>query len=744
MANKSNYKTYWAAEPKSEDAVSGTISRIKSYRDKLRQSGLAERMKKSWMAYIGYGPNGDTDSAQITTRGEVGEMLNINVNQYAAMANQTVTLTTSNKPSVKAIASNSDFQSLGQAQFAEALNDYYDRELSVSDREYETVLNMVLLGEGWIVEDWDATSGEKYMVDEQGKTLYTGDVKLHSLSAFDIARELSVSKVEDCSWICWRHKVNKYDLAAKFPDKKDEILACNDSDNVGLSDSTYDYFTFDRSFVSGEDVKDNVWVWELRHLPTPALPKGRLIRFIDDKTVLFDTMEEVPAHTIQQVNPETGVSEDVTVEAQIVDNGYPYEDELFAFSAASERVLGTSYGHTAFFDLLSLQEGVNLSASIMASAINSGGLQNLYVKRGSNVTAAKLTGALNVIEYDNDIPEARDNVSINAAVPAFAGQMVEWMRNRVALNEVVSGNPSAGMPAQGMALLRAQAVEFHSRLQAAYEKLIQRSRTGILKLLQMYADNERVATIAGKSNSWALKEFKKGDIQGFERFVVEPVNPTIKTLAGKMSIAQPLLENGKITDQQYLQLMTTGRLEPVLKFSADNQARIEREKEMLMQGIGLPPFQTNPDGSVVVDPTSGLPQFVNDNGVYIRPLISDTFWDSIPEYTSVLAMPEIRSNMKVVTAVTDLIKYCMQLWQQQPLALTMVLGGQPYPVAPPMGPPPSNGSGPVAPASNGNTPAPVPPGSPDINMPKPPKLKDADGSLESINAQQNAEAENQS
>jgi hypothetical protein len=235
-------------------------------------------------------------------------------------------------------------------------------------------------------------------------------------------------------------------------------------------------------------------------------------------------------------------------------------------------------------------------------------------------------------------------------------------------------------------LLRAQAVEFHSRLQAAYERLVQRTRTGILKLLQKYAKTERVALVSGKANNWALKHFMSDDLKGVDRFVVEPINPAMKTLAGKVSVAQPLLENGAIGLQEYLQLMSTGRLEPILRFSADNQARIQREKEMLMQGVGLPPVQMGPMGPVLDQ--SGLPMFQDDGKPHLRPLISDTHWVDIPEYLGVLAMPEVRDNPEVVQAVTEVVDFKMRLWRQMDPGLIMLLKGMmPPPMQPPGAPP---------------------------------------------------------
>lgn len=694
---------YWASEVDSSRAVAGCITRVRRYRESLRSSGRSDRMRRNWMAYQGWGPRMDADASRMSAAGESGEMVQLNVNQFAAMVNQAVVLTTSNKPAVKAIAGNGDFESMAQAQFAESLNDYYDRELAVSDREYEATLGMVLMSEAWIVLDWDATLGQPYSVDESGREVKNGDVRISTLTPFDIGADPDVQDVESHTWFAWRRRSNKFDLAARFPSLKDKILAAR------RDDATYDAMDAQNSSLelrrtrSTQPESDCVYVWELRHLPSPALPNGRRILFVDEECVLQDSVTK----------DEAGV---------VSDYGYPFGASLFAYSAAPERIPGTSDGHTSFFDLLSLQEGLDLAASIMASAINAGGMQNLYVPRGANITADKLTGALNVIEYDGDmVPKAESNVAINPAVSAWAEMCVTWMRQRVSLNDVVMGEPSKGMPAQAMALLRAQAVEFHSRLQAAYERLVQRTRTGILKLLQKYAKTERVALVSGKGNSWALKYFMQDDLKGVDRFVVEPVNPVLKTLAGKVSFAQPLLESGAIGLQEYLQLVSTGRMEPILRFAADNQARIQREKELLMQGVGLPPVQMGPMGPVL--DASGLPIFADDGAPHLRPLISDTHWVDIPEYLSVLAMPEVRDNPSVVKAVTEAVDYKLRLWRQMDPGLIVLLKGIPppppqMPMGGPMAPP---GAPPSGPPSMPPPDAATPPGAPPVRMPQPPK-----------------------
>lgn len=726
--------TYWASETDSETCVADVIKRIGAYRRALTYTGVAYRMIRSFNANQGYGPNGDRESSRTGFTGSNGQLLQLAVNEYGSMVNQTVVLVTSNKPTVKAVASNNDYASLAQTKFAEALNDYYDRELALSDSERDAARYMVLFGEAWCVLDWDNAKGEPWgvqeFVNEDGeergaKLVRNGDVRSYTLTAFDVGRPASSQSVDDIEWFAWRRKCSKWEVAAQFPLKSDDVIACSPSEKMFSGVDDIDFNFIDRNL--DKDADDYVYVWEFRHRPTAALPNGRLIKFIDAGVVLFDSVS-------------TGVNEE-TGDVEVIDHGYPYGESLYAFSAASERVPGTSLGHTAFFDLLSLQEGFDRSASVAASAVNAGGLMNLYVPADADIEINKLSGVLNVIKYKGGKePQAQANLDLPPAVLDFANRLKGWMQERVHLNEVVSGTPSAGMPAQGMALLRAQSVEFHSGLQEAYERLVQRHRTGVLQLLKNFASTERVALIAGKGNQWALREFKREDITNFHRFIVEPVNPAVKTLAGKVAFAQPLLQGGLITPQQYLQLFSTGRLEPISDFSAANQARIERNKELLMEGVGLPPFRMTEDGQIQQDP-SGLPLFEDAPGLYVRPLITDTFWADIPEYLAILATPEVRERNGVTQKVLQLVQYCMKLWQAQPPAITAVLRGVAFPAPgqPPGGPGTVDNSGPKDPTTrmpDGSSPegddaADLPPGAQDENIkaPKGPKLRDADPSL---------------
>lgn len=665
---------YWAALTDSTDLVSEVIKRINTYRDGLRNSDRSSKMVRSWRTLYGYGPDGNKTTSQITLGGESGEIAILPTNQYAALVQQVVTLATSSRPSYKAVAVNTDYRSLAEASFAEQLMDVVDRDLSLSEREKESLFYAVALSEGFGVLSWDPSTGETIGADpDTGRTIREGGIDVLALTPFDVAYDFSAMDMDKLTWCCFKRRVSRWDLAETYPEKRHEIL--NSDGRVG----SIAFEWLDGDQLRKDDTKDYVDVWELRHLPTASCPNGRLVRFVDADTVLFDT---------------TATDE----EGQVLDRGYPY-DSLHFESVAPMRMAGTPHAHTPFFDLIGLQEAADMVTTAMTSAINAGGMMNLYIQRGANIDVRQLTSGLNLIEGDGPPPVAIDGVKISPELPKFLELVIQFMRNRVAINDVVAGETPKNMPAQGMALQYAQAVQFNQSLQTSYNRFVERMRTGVVKLLKRFANTQRVAIITGKSKTWARKEFSKKDLMNVDRIMLEPVNPFSKTVAGRMQIAERLLEMGRISVDQYLTFLDTGQFRQTYEAEEANILRIQRDKEMLSEGVGLPP----------VNPQTG--DFVDDGRQHVRPLITDTHWLDIPEYLSVLHSPEARDNPESVKAVLNAVHYKLDLWRQLDPALLAAMKGPP--------PPPLFAPGGVAPEAANQAQPPPPATKPDRQR-KPP------------------------
>ena len=680
---------YWAALVDSADCVSEIQKRIEDYRAGLTESGRAQRMTRAWNANYGLSPDGNKTTSALTPAGEEGQILNLAVNHFAALATQAVVLTTSARPAFKAIATNSDSTSLAQTHLADGLNSYYERDLGLAEKEVQVVRNAVLLSSGFLSIGWNPSLGKEYAVGEDGKALREGDLEFAVHTPFDVAFDETSQDFDALKWCCIRKRESRWELAATYPHLADEII--RHGDTVGMGGQTE--FATTRTRQQAES--DTVWVWEFRHKPTAALPDGRLIRFLSADCVLFDTVER----------NELG---------EVVSHGYPYDD-LALYGMVAEDKAGTMEGYTPFFDLTSLQEVVDMVASAAATNINVGAVNNLWTPPTSNLSPIDLSGGMKWLRSETK-PEVVNLAKVSGDAMQFAAECIRWMRQRVALNDVVMGEPSNGMPAQAMALLHAQAIQFHSKLQQNYQRMVERVRTGMLRVLKRYANTQRVALITGKSSEWALREFKAQDLEGVDRFVVEAVNPASKTFAMRLQMAHDFLERGLITPEQYLQILDTGRLEVATEARQANQVRLQKEKELLQKGIGLPPVDA-----------SG--EFIADGQQHLRPLISDPHWADIPEYLAVLSSPEARDNPQLVKAVTEAVQYKVDLWRQQDPVFQQVLGGGPP--APPMAGalggmprPPPLPSGDTKDAGAGQSQSPLTglqQSSPGINLPKMPQ-----------------------
>jgi hypothetical protein len=188
-----------------------------------------------------------------------------------------------------------------------------------------------------------------------------------------------------------------------------------------------------------------------------------------------------------------------------------------------------------------------------------------------------------------------------------------------------------------------------------------------------------MVTISGVANKAEAKQFKNTDIDGIDRVIVEDGNPLTQTLAGRIQVAQDLVQAGLATKEEYLNVLMTGQLEPVYQFENAQVMRIKEENEQMQKGKPVKAMST-------------------DN----HPL-------DIREHIVLLNSPEVRNdpnpNNPIKLAVTQHVLEHLNMWSSIDPRLGVALGISP---APP--PPAMNGMPPGMP--------PPPPGAPGSNSGK--------------------------
>ena len=109
---------------------------------------------------------------------------------------------------------------------------------------------------------------------------------------------------------------------------------------------------------------------------------------------------------------------------------------------------------------------------------------------------------------------------------------------------------------------------------------------GLIEILRDFATTPRIATIAGSANMPLMKSFSGQDFDPIDRVTAEVTSALSKTTAGKIQIAQDLLQSGLIkTPQEYLTVVTTGKLEPLIEGEMAEILLVRSENEDLRSGI---------------------------------------------------------------------------------------------------------------------------------------------------------------
>lgn len=633
---------YFATKPSNEIGQE-LESRIEKYVSTLEKYGHAKLWRKCYRAYH----NSIRTGGQLNRTGEQNEYTSINVNHFRNLLQHLIVMTTSQRPSFEARASNSDYKSQAQTILAQGLLDFYMREKRLERKLKDAVELAMQFGEGFIEVTWKVNGGEIYGEHpETGALIYEGDIDVNTYSPFDIIRD-PFSHNSDVPWTIVRRWENRFDLAAEFPDLAEKII----------SESSVDIYANNRMMDTMiTEGSENIPVYHFYHKPTAAVPKGRFVKFITQDTILLD-------------------------------GPLPYRN-VPLYRIAGADIEDSPFGHTVAYDLLPLQEAIDGLYSTVVTNQSTFGVQNVLVPRGANLNHMQLSGGLNLIEYDANIgePKALNLTDTPAEIFNFMAALEHTAETLSGVNSVSRGNPEASLKSgSALALVQSMSLQFNQGLQQSYAQLVEDVGTAIIELLRDYAKVPRIAMIAGRHNRGLMKEFTGDDLAQINRVVVDMGNPLTKTVAGKVNLAEQLLQNGLVkTPEEYIMVLNTGRLDPMIEGETAELLLIKSENEKLNEGVEVPV------------------------------LITDDHRLHILEHRAVAASPEARDNPELVAALNaHLQQHIDALKYADPVILQLF--GQP------------NVGGGVSQAEAGNVPAaldntaPLEQAAESVNMPSAPR-----------------------
>ena len=613
----SGENTYWAAVP-SDEIANKMVEWIDRYYKFLGTSGKMDRYRSSYSYYYRAGVNGGT----LGGAGEQGELTTISVNSYRNYLNHIAILTTQQQPYFEPKATNSDSQSQSQVILASSLLDYYLRQKRIERNMTQAVDDCLIFDEAFIRIEWDVSGGKVYGKTAMGEPAYEGDIKATNYNPLEVIRDYTRKSPNELPWVILRDiDNNKYDLAAKYPELTEEIMSDSD-DQVQLRQSTFNY-------VETND-NDNIAIYTLLHKATPSMPNGRYVECLYNGTVLIDGPLPYKQTHVHRISPG---------------------DQS-----------GTIFGYTVGYDLMPIQQAQDIMLSTVLTNNATHGVQNILVPEGSNLSTTQVAGGLSMMSYDPKLgkPEALQLTQSAPESYRLLDLLEKYGDITSAINSVSKGQPDPSLKSgSALAIIQSMAIQYSIGLQRSYARIGEDVGTSIIEILQDYASVPRVAEIVGKSNRPQMKSFTGEDLSSIARVVVDMGNPLQNTTAGKVQLADAYLEKGLVKNpQQYQQVITTGRLEPIIEGEQKNLLLIKGENENLAAGMA------------------------------VRALITDDHGEHILEHSTVLADPDIRNdpNNPIVINTLNHINEHMALWQDMPPGMAVLLKHE-IPFSPAMLPP---------------------------------------------------------
>lgn len=632
--DKKNYDSYWAQEQDTTQLIGFLADKVKTFDKYIDMSG---RWLTARDLYYNYYLVNETNYT-FPTFGADG-FKRLNINHFRAILKHLLSLVTAQRVAPEPIATNTDFKSQAQVNFCKNILRYLEKEKNLDQQFTLATETALVLGAAYIAREWDASIGQAYATDEFGNPKRAGDFKTSVYNWLDVIFDFAQGDYKSCQWKILRKYENRWDLIAKFPLHADAIKGMSVSPEVKRHRLGH---------IINEENDDLIPLYIFYHEKSPSLPDGRMTIFLDSNTCLFDGALPYSRVPVSRISCDDQI------------------DSPFSYSIS--------------MDLLPIQKVYNSLCSAVCTNQAAFGVQNILIPRDAAISVSQLTEGLNAIYYDSNVTQGAKPEPLNLLMnKQEVFNWIEYLENKMAqisgVNDTVQGNPEANLKSgTALAFVASQALTFISPLSRSYNSLIESTWTGIIDILKEYATTPRMILISGVSNKAQAQQFTNKELADIDRVIVETGNPLTQTLSGRIQIAQDLVQAGLATKEEYLNVITTGQLEPVYQFENAQVMRIKEENEQLQRGLP------------------------------VKAMSSDNHPLDIREHSVLLNSPEVRDdpdpNNPVKLVVTAHILEHMNMWSMMDPRLGAALGVPPPPPPPAM-PLPGNEGMPTPPGIPG-------------------------------------------
>ncbi|MDX2014151.1 MAG: hypothetical protein SFW67_28390 [Myxococcaceae bacterium] len=686
--------SYFAART-GTDLAKAILEKKTLYERFVESSGLLRIWRLMHWRYFGANPETGNTNHEVNRAGAEGELHLLDMNHLRADVTLWLTLAFSQRTEMEPQVAVDDYEAELEVRRARAILSYFGEQAGIEEAEKLAGEFAGVYGVGYILRLWDRTRGELTQAPieadpaaglEQGAPeMRTGGMEGHALTPMDVFHDCH-SRSMLRRWNIVRLYKPRHDLAVKYPQHAERII--NASADEGKDTLNHVDIMKIARFGDGRSARDEVPVYYFFHEDSPAVPGGKFAVILDGETVLEEERLDATYRTM------------------------PVKRLVAA------EIHRTPFGFSPAWGLLAPQEAQQSLSTIGLSNARTFGLGIIVSPKGADVDHQSVADGLKLVEYTPGLeaPKPLQMPQTPAEVYAFRNALISEMGTLVGVNSVVRGDPEASLKSgSALALVQAQAVQFSNDFQANIVVWKEKHHMDTITIAQMNMSEQLEPQIAGDYAAALLKPFSGKDFKRVKRVKMKGVNPMSRTLAGKVQIADTLVErfSNVLTPGDYMRVIETGSVDYLTRGETQRRKMLDRENELLAAGFGPPP-------PAPVDPMTGqpLPAPPMPKGVkYVSALITDDHRAHVIKHLEVLDNPALREGtsadaQRVVDAVLSHIEEHEQLAilaTQTRMALLELTNQPPLQSALPLPPPPAgadagggdSSKGPPSPSSAG-------------------------------------------
>lgn len=543
---------YWCKS--TQECVQALVKRTSEYYQYIVATGKMALWRLCFEQYN----RGFITLGSVSRGGVEGELLNLPINEFRNIVDHVIGITTHDKLAFSPQPVNNDYTTSAQVTLAKGILSDYAKNKGMDAVCDHSAENAYIFGEGSVVKLFNENLGDLKAVDLSAQKIYRkGDIQFLEVNPTNLIRDIHIQQFKDNQWFIVRVFVNKYDLAAQYPEKAKEICEkaiSTDWDNTRIT-------------ATRGEKSDLIPLFLAFHKKTSAMPFGRQLFYLDSDTWLED--------------------------------GHLEYRDFPVYTNMPAPVESINFGYTTAFDLLPLQQILDIIDGGCATNLSNFLVSNVLVPDGCDLGVADLIGSMNLLKYNAQAgePKALNLVEFPPEAVPFRSFVVQRMEVLAGINSTNRGQPDEKITSGTMAALYAsQAIHFNSRFQKSYAQFCADLGTGILHDLQDHPEDVRTGMVAGKGNKAYLKEFYGKDVNLIDRVTVELGSAFLQTDAGKTQVAQDLLNSPSGLDpREYLEVLETGSLEPLVEGPHREMLYIKSENERLSEGLPVKAVLTDDD-----------------------------------------------------------------------------------------------------------------------------------------------------